>query len=400
MTLEFSFDHRSYRKNLADSLRQKRAINPDEAKELLLKEHKTLRYKVSEDIKKVKAKIEARKKVLPKAEVEKPAELSVETFRIEGSDGIEHELELHTLDISAQIPDEYKLLCDVYRLQVLRYELHHLGIIPDADTSFLEKPEAKEFVRKGFIDSADLGFFFKRYLKDGFTKEDTSLLSEFDYKQFDKLISEEVLKRLDSEQTFLDMEGFWMGKIEWFRFKILEPMQRVIFDRITDGLFSNKKSFSHVVSYYGRNKGDGYTPDPKKELDLMSRYPHEHLAHVIHEEVVDIRTAKSKWLWINAGGVLHGTGSELTKLIIIWNSESQRFLSEVSDLSGGSVYWRLNQKPESFTLKEKMDIAVEHGNARIDFKKDAPWLLFADWIVDLYHGRAYSIKEVGKRIPE
>ena len=132
--MKFSFDSGGYRENLAGELREQRITDKEMARQTLEAKRVTLEYNVSEDVKRVQQKIRERREEQELKETgftPNPEKIVTEEILLSGSNGIEHLLEVQTIDISEQIPDEVKLIYDIYRLGVLDRKLKHLSVGPD-----------------------------------------------------------------------------------------------------------------------------------------------------------------------------------------------------------------------------------------------------------------------------
>lgn len=429
MGLEFSFDAKNYRKNLADSLREKRSENPESAKELLQKERETLQYKVSADIKKVLAKIEAKKhgKEEPALEHTEPKEIGIERLKMTGSDGVERELEVHTLDISDQLPNGLRLAHDVFRLAVLESDLSHAKIesggfkIP----TFLNKEDSNHVSRlfESALKYQNVGnLLFLYYVFPKYYQE---------YLNGDEQQRGEIFTHALEESRQLNAEI--MTEYEEF------------LDGLTDGSFSNNKMCVHVV---GADDSEAYInaqkyqenvqfldyrkdehndtasrmyKDTEGTIRRQSRYPRSNITsggEMIAEQPLDIHSPSSESLWFNAGGSPYDSRF---KLIMLCNSANSRFRNEISGVFAydnlnlfrslhklknitppaefDSRSSRVSSYINSATLEEKIEAAQllmsakGLGAAGYSFKRDEPWLYLADWIVDAYHGRAYRIAE-------
>mgnify|MGYP001564130561 CR=1 FL=1 len=386
--MKFSFEAGEYRKDLADSLKAKRAESRTEAKGLLEQERVTLNYKVSADIKKVLAKIEGKQPNQEEEEGLASKEVSTKVFKMEGSDGVEHEIEVHTLDISDKIPDTLKLAHDIYRLLVLDYKLSHLNVGPDIITQFAEGylyETLKYPSVRGLINL---------YLSAKTKGEDRNLfltnwpqLSDEDKKKFS-----EVSKKLKYETDEI--------------VKLATQDNKGLCDVITEGAFLDEKTFAHVVGAYEEGYDMNLEEDsPEKYASLKNRYPHARPDEIVGEQMLDVSDAKSKELWFHAGGADYNNSF---KMMLLCNSESERFKKEVNGFSSynsgitGEQFTKYlqNIQPDKskISMDDKMKAAVMMAGEQpsgicINFKREEPWLFIADWIVDLYHRRLYKITE-------
>lgn len=348
--MKFSFDSEGYRNNLASELREERATDKEGARKRLEEERATLQYKVSADIKKVLEQIETKKQG-NEQQVQEPVELKdigVETLKMIGSDGMERELEVRTLDVVDQMPDSLKLSIDLYRLWVIDTKLSDLGIHTNRDA-------LSEYLHPGhkisWGHSVFTQYFFESNLleipKDQLTKEQEEKLAQA-IKTAKEKANEFAKQRRREYKDFLK--------------------------KITNNAFEDDGHFIHVV---GADDFSNYgNPDViehlKKRLD--QRFPHADENEVIMEQPLNIQQSASDELWFDVG---KSYWLSEVKPILLGDTKSERFRNEVA------------VAPE--VLEEIL--ASKRDNNYVEFKRNVPWFYICDWIIDPYHGRAYKITE-------
>lgn len=406
--MKFSFEAGQYRKNLADKVREKRADDRNEAKELLEKERETLKYHVAEDIKKVLMNIEKKKKVLNdnvSPEQEKQGtdteRESVEIVRMEGSDGIEHVLEIRTTDISDRIPEEVKLIYDIYRLAVLDRKLQHSNVGSGTFNRFRKEEGGYYTVLDNIVDSKSTHDLLFSYLLTMLNEEDIQTFIS-DLPPGGLSIAEQIREREIYDKT--EETSHEIGRV------VYDKLHNFL-EIITNGAISDKNVFAHVVGAEeeGFNGFSLKVSAPEKYANLKNRYPHKHQNDVVREQEFDTHGAQSDYLWVNAGGTFY---DGLFKPTMLCDSRNERFRKEIETFSlySENSHKRFNQYLGEIRsnrqsdeiinpMDEKIQAALMLANERtiagirIDFKREEPWLFIADQIVDLYHGRLYKITE-------
>lgn len=360
--MKFSFEAGGYRKNLAEQLKTERSVDKDGAEKLLEQERSTLQYQVSEDIKKVQRKIkEKRGESVEEENQITPEKISTEVVKMEGSDGVEHELEISTIDISDQIPDEIKLVYDIYRLAVLDTQFKHLDLGPRV----ISKSESDnvrwhnwewiviDYVRHKSGEKGDLS------------------------KELEDYVDDEIPKT-----------------------------HKIFLNRITNGSFLDDQVFAHVVG-----AEEDAQRDLKKRNRLKEMWANEQGDGTVAEKAFDVRATSSERLWVNAGGV---SFTNFFKPTLLLDSRNKRLRTEVESLSfynsldrGNNSFYeylrqiRLERRTDKLptTIDEEIDAGVMKAAEKtqvgvcLNFKRDEPWLYIADWMIDAYHGRLYKITE-------
>lgn len=394
--MKFSFEAENYRKNLAEDLKEKRAEgNREEAKEILEKEREEFRYHVARDIKKVLKKLEGGEEEEREedtseqesgTEHEYGKEIWTETLEMEGSDGEKHTLEVTVLDVSEDMPEEVKLLHDIYRLAVLDTKLKDLGVGPD-----------------------------NPYFKDERTDMEGNLgaVTIREYKWLAHIYHESFPNKQDVEEVTYEET---LDKIIRAAFS----KQEAFINTITNGSLDDKRVFEHIVG--GGGGESGYQVDMKHSrkddyTKLMNRFIHPQEG-TPKENIFDIKdeSTKSKELWFSPKGNDENKGKigggpvmrSLDRMILLCNTENGRFKKEIESVSGGSYGTRSAQEynnaleqiqtdPEKRTVEDELSAVSQGSQAYIEFKKEEPWVYIADWIADLYHGRVYKISEVDSK---
>lgn len=411
--MKFSFDSEGYRNNLANELREKRATDKEGARQRLEEERATLQYKVSEDIKRVKQKIKEKreKKGLETFPfIPNPEKTTLEEVRLEGSDGIEHLLEVQTIDISDQIPEEVKLIYDIFRLFTLEQKLAHLdinsGILNHAPVVYQSQDGKIAGQRRQVADftnakgeNAEVGF--TEYIRLKLNDDDLELLANDEMAFY---------SNKESSPENDERAGELLEATEKEAFEITDLMNKKFnrfYELVTNGAISNDNYFSHVMGaneegYFIKLKNDY----PERHADLKNQYPHESDKEIVTEKPIEVGLASSDYLWVNAGGTAY---NRLFKPIILINSYSRRFKAE---LNGFGFYEGSSSKFDEY-LKKLQETNTHDTNGhsqelmaalycaqgrtetgiKLKFKKETPWLLIADQIVDPYHGRLIKVRE-------
>ncbi|MDB5194922.1 MAG: hypothetical protein JWO84_106 [Parcubacteria group bacterium] len=388
--MKFSFDAPKYRKNLAHELQEKRTIDKEGAIKLLKEEQKKLEYIVSEDIKTVQVKLEKRidagrdnsKELIQEEEKSQPELISAETLKMEGSDGAQYELEVQTLDISDRIPDSLKLKFDISRLMALDKELSDLGIGPN----IANRPKKELVPELGTFDHSINKYLYEK----GIVKTASFPLDDY-------------LASLGVNPQEIDD----MGR-EYFKLRHDEM------NKLVEGAYSDEHTFVHVLSPYNSEKDERESRSkftPLERETLLNRMPHSSQENVADEEVFDVHHAYSDKLWFGVG---ESYGAKPDKITMLCDSRKERFKNEIKQIQLGGTFLTtedidkvLNEvraNPDKETLEDRIQVALkvgsrngEHG-IRIEFKKEEPWLLLADWIIDMYHGRLYKITQKNPQI--
>lgn len=374
--MKFSFEAGGYRKNLAEELKTERSVDKAEATKLLEQERSTLQYQVSADIKEVLRKIkEKRGESVEEESQVAPEKISTEIMKMEGSDGVEHELEISTIDISDQIPDEIKLAYDICRLAVLDSTFKHLDLGSGALTDILTQHTEMggRPLRKIQSIHHSFPFIMGAYIES---------------KRSDKEISKRGMR---------DEDEMYDSYVE------LKKRYEEFLNQITGGAFLDDKVFAHVVG-----AEENAQKDSEKLSRLKKMWPNEQRDGAVTEEAFDIHVVASKELWVNAGGVCYDNFFRPT---ILLDSRNIRLRTEIKSLG---LYLGLNRSENSYlekikierltdklpsTFEERIDAAImkagekDQGGVCLYFKRDEPWLYIADWMIDAYHGRLYKITE-------
>lgn len=442
--MKFSFDAESYRKDLAEELKEKRSVDKDVAKELLEKERETLRYRVAEDIHKVLTNIEKQKKTLGETnssfdEREKKSnegqEISCETIKFEGSDGVEHELEIRISDIRDRIPEEINLFFDITRLFAIDAQSNGIGIgtyrdiygnfkgkggerkvLPNKNAAFdshLFSRDLDLLDKLLTINKEDKWFFTKLIHPDFFPSDDEDeFVIENPYENPD-------LAPILNERLSDDEKKRLSAILDYKRSIIYNQSYLNTIDKLTDGAFTNPEMLCHFVA------GDLVESTHKENPELMARFPHTPGSIVptrnrreyvytdnnqqdvtLQEIPFDVKKQVFTHLWTTAGGSTSYSNENL--IAIFCDPKKERFRKEVQtvhaydDGGGHKLRDRVRDLKDTGVLPQDADMidgATKYtymngsGGVNFVFKKEEPWVYLADWIVDLYHGRLYKITE-------
>ncbi|KKU81224.1 MAG: hypothetical protein UY07_C0023G0008 [Parcubacteria group bacterium GW2011_GWA1_47_8] len=403
--MKFSFDAAKYRNELAGQLEEIRTADKEAARQTLGEERKTLKYRVSEDIKKVTQKLRDKEQgQRESAGIFSQEKIVTEELRLEGSDGVEHLLEIQTIDISDQIPDEVKLIYDVYRLMFLDYHLENLDIGPRLLEGFPREKEDGFYERVGEnISNGSYDSILEDYLITKINDGSLRVLKEANPPQ--KNDQAQLLKNIHKQRE----EVATMVKTIYEKFN-------EFLNSITHGAISDKSYFTHVVGAFE----NGYTVNlrsdhPEKHANLRRRYPHKSQEGKPTEEKISVHNAESDYLWVNAGGTAY---NGLFKPTLLINSRDERFRKEIKDFgfNADSLGWEqfneelllqkqsdgLQMQADRPIMDSKIEVALRIASEistsggrgiRIDFKKEIPWVLVANQIVDPYHGRLTKVTE-------
>jgi hypothetical protein len=440
--MKFSFDAESYRKDLADQIKEKRSVDKDVAKELLENERETLRYRVAEDIKKVLLNIENQKNVRGESDVSleqeknvaQGEEISCETIKFEGSDGTEHELEILVTDIRDKIPEELNLVFDITRLVAIDARSSGIGtgthkdiygdfngnenerkVLPQKhssldshlfsqDLDLLDKLLVIEKEREGFIDHMlHLEYFPDANDERNFILEDP-LKNSYTAPILNKYLD-------DAEKERLSMIIKYDRSIERY------PNYLKSLDEFTEGAFTNPEMLNHFVA------GDLPESTIRENPELMARFPHavgsiipngrqykydnsNRSGAKVQEIPFDVKRQTFTHLWALAGA--NTTYSNENLLVVLCDPKKERFRKEVQmvhaydDYDGRKLQERIKNFKDKGVLSQDADMIEgatkdafvnRNGGVNFVFKKEEPWVYLADWIVDLYHGRLYKITE-------
>lgn len=425
--MKFSFDAEGYRDNLAEQLKAERALDRDKAVETLEQERETLRYRVSEDIKKVKTRLGNVPEEIDKTKTFE--EISTEIIKMEGSDGKERMLEVKTTDISDGIPDTLKLLYDIFRLATLDSKFNHETNFDFS--SLLTGYEYKRELEEDWLSLKSNKFYVER--KDRTLSFEKAAAPEAIAKKAKKKLEEEVEKRgmrtllkkylmstlkTEDRQLFLQEEdklgGEDVKRLHEISKKLRDDARKIADDAlseygilvntVTEGALLNKKILRHVVAAFGE---EGYNTgsannSPENISNLRNRFPHVHSEDMVKEKVFDVHNARTRYFWFHSGEMWE---PNILKMMLFSNPENTRFKNEIKGFQtygddekiSDYYYAEIERNPSKILPDDIINAglsasALSHG-IRFDFKKDEPWLYVADWIVDPYHGRLYKITE-------
>lgn len=331
--MKFSFDAESYRKDLAEELKEKRAVSKDSAKEFLTNEQETKRYAIAKDIKLVSSEI---RKMSGKES--------------DASNGVENrstpELQIETFDLSDVMPEDLKLYIDAIRLKEIK----------------------RKFGEKRY--PIDLGA--DQYPNEG---------------KYPVYSSSEVINRdnyYNAQRT--DSEYTRTRELVKKENEIID-VAKIFVNEVTEGSFGNPEMLTHVVDGdYGVPEGFVHRyPHADKNDEIPE------------EIKFDIHNGGINNLWFLSGLRGGTQYFAVRKVIVICNPKSERFLKKIAGEKtsnyGEYSQPKLGRLPAREVFPSALASTLTGSDINIYFNKPESWADIADWVVDLYHSRLYKITE-------
>jgi hypothetical protein len=391
--MKFSFEHKTYRDNLANELKTERKTDKDLAQTKLEQERESLKYKVSRDIKNFFERNKNKQDSSITLEKTTEKKTVVQEIKLNGIDGKEHILTVTTEDISDRIPDEIKSTYDVYRLLCINRKLG------DMSTRQEETGNEKSFWETvdSCLDSKD-DFYVYFYLflnRKEFSEYLNCPENEKDNDRYKEL--EEIFNKLN-----IDAEDYSKKRYHAYQ---------DFMNTITNGGIKSPDMFNHVIGAFE----EGYDSwiSSEKISNIKKQYPHklESQSDMVGETELDVSNLKSHYLWVSSNGSQY-MNNYIKPIIIIdpYNERLREALDNFGFYKGASdteesynkllaeIHGAENKNNPSYeeTMKAALLTANSYAGIRLSFKGEIPWSLIAKQIIDPYHGRLITISEKDK----